>query len=173
VGAIWHEVGVRDGLGLSPRWLSWACPGHQLESRISRQREISVPSPVSRDESRAGARVARDLFRLRRACDAALWPQIPALWISGPHTPTGADSGRATQKKAARRTSPSSLAAANARQRRSKRAQPTCAIHRPPAANGLDRYHRAELQHRSQLLWSVDQEIALFLRVLRMLPRQD
>lgn len=44
MGAIWHEVGVCDGLGLSPRWLSWACPGHQLESRISRQREIvSVP----------------------------------------------------------------------------------------------------------------------------------
>jgi hypothetical protein len=45
-----------------------------------------------------------------------------------------------------------------------------------PVANGLDRHHRAELQHRAPnfcLLWSVDQEIALFLRVLRVLPRQD
>ena len=112
---------------------------------------------TSRDESRAGARVEREMFWLDRACDAALWSQATWLWISGP-THRRARTRLERCKKAARRNF--SFKPANARQRRSKRAQSKCAIHRP-------RKQRVwidiiGLSFNIELPTSVDQEIALF-----------
>jgi hypothetical protein len=96
------------GMMLEPA-TGWACPtlaklGMSRTPTSRSHLKAEYFRTVSRDESRAGARVERDMFRLCRACDAALWSQVTGRWISGP-THRRARTPVERCKRAARRTS--------------------------------------------------------------------
>jgi hypothetical protein len=156
VGASWNDLGARDGLGLSPRWLSWASPGHQLESRISRH---TLPCLEMNHVRALGC---RSCLRRRLMVSGHLALELRA------HTPTGADSGRAMQKSGTKEL----LLQARQRKTEALEASPI-KVRDPqtPEAKGLDRYHRAELQHRAPNFCGPRN--CAFLRVLRVLPCQD
>jgi hypothetical protein len=105
------------------------------------------------------------MFRLDRASDAALWSQVNWLWIPGPkHRRVRPPVERC--KKAARRNFSFKP---RARKTQALEASPI-KVRDPQTPVWID---IIELSFNIELPTSVDQEIALFLRVLRVLPRQD